>query len=63
MILGNVIKEFTLNSKNIGFNLFVGLIIIVVGIFIGKFVKLILSRLVTKLKLNKIFKYGQESTL
>jgi hypothetical protein len=56
--LADVIREFTLNSKNIGLNLFIGLVIILIGIFIGKFVKLILNRVITKLKLDKIFKFG-----
>lgn len=53
-----VIKEFTLNSREIGFNLLTSLIIVIVGIFIGKFVKLILSRVFYKLKFEKIFKFG-----
>ena len=41
----DVIREFTLNSKIIGTNLVIALVIIVIGVLIGKFVKLVLSRI------------------
>jgi hypothetical protein len=56
--LSEVILEFTTNSRNLGLDLLVAIFIIVIGILIGKFVKLILNRVVLKLKLDKIFKFG-----
>ena len=54
----DAIEQFSENFKDIGFNLLLALIIIVIGVLIGKFVKLILSRSAKKLKLDTIFKYG-----
>ena len=54
----DVIKEFTLNSREIGSDLVIAFIIIVIGIFIGKFVKLVLNRFLGRLKVDKLFKFG-----
>lgn len=56
--IGYTIREFTVNSKDLGGDLLAALIIVIIGIFIGKFVKLILGRISRRLKLDKILKYG-----
>tara|TARA_Y100000034_G_scaffold106885_1_gene135926 strand:- start:606 stop:1157 length:552 start_codon:yes stop_codon:yes gene_type:complete len=56
--IAEIITNFTTSSKEIGVNLITAIIIIVIGIFIGKFVKLILNRVTKKLKLEKVFKFG-----
>ncbi|MBS3156933.1 hypothetical protein J4442_02040 [Candidatus Woesearchaeota archaeon] len=53
----DVIREFTLNSKIIGTNLVIALVIIVIGVLIGKFVKLVLSRILSRLRIERIFKF------
>lgn len=53
-----IIKEFTLDFRAISANLIIALVLIIIGIFIGKFVKLILGKVFNRLRLEKIFKYG-----
>lgn len=56
--LVDVLRTFTINSKEIGINLLVAIFLILIGIIFGKLIKLVLKRLSRKLKLDKIFKFG-----
>tara|TARA_Y100000034_G_C6849055_1_gene384983 strand:+ start:474 stop:1025 length:552 start_codon:yes stop_codon:yes gene_type:complete len=58
VVTGNAIREFSVNSQEIGVNLLIAVLIIVVGILLGKFFKLILGKIAYKVKLDKLFKYG-----
>ena len=56
--ISDIIGEFTLNSKDIGINLLIAVIVLVLGILLGKLVKLILRVVAQRLKLEKIFRFG-----
>ena len=58
ILTGDVIRNFSIDSKEIGINIITALVIIVIGVFVGKLVKFILNRLSNRLKLRDVFKFG-----
>lgn len=52
------LMAFLLDSRTVGMEILRALAILVVGIFIGKFVKLLLKKAAAKLQLERIFKFG-----
>lgn len=60
----DLVEQFTISTKELGFNAVIALIILVFGILLGKFIKLILKRASKKFQLDKIFEsHGIEVVL
>lgn len=58
IVTGDVIRNFSIDSREIGINIAITLIIIIIGVFVGKLVKFILNRISNRLKLRDVFKFG-----